>query len=310
MIPDRRPTVSGLPSSAPGPITISGVAPDTSGVPPFPAARASLRKRIQTVPPPQSYIGQHLGPRTVNPDGTFGAWQTITSPNTAISTRCLTIPACSSIPTGSAHLLIGSAYGDDGKPLPLGTTTGAGNIRNVYLFNAAINPQGIMTTSRRVDIATATSTDLTQAGILGYWKAAYDPNGVVNNPFDQNGVAISINAALASLAPLAGYELEGTTLYINGYAMSLALVTGGAIPSSMTGYTAGSSLLNFNAGLYKLEEISIWSMTRQPYQIIDDMFGRLIPSNEPFLRVLYLSAILLLCLARLHADAHCPGPAR
>ena len=56
----------------------------------------------------------------------------------------------------------------------------------------------------------------------------------------------------------------------------------------MPGYSAGSSLLTFNAGLYKLEEISIWSMTRQPYQIIDDMFGRLIPSNEPFL-VVYLS---------------------
>ena len=29
-------------------------------------------------------------------------------------------------------------------------------------------------------------------------------------------------------------------------------------------------------------------MTRQPYQIIDDMFGRLVISNQPFL-TLYLS---------------------
>ena len=70
--------------------------------------------------------------------------------------------------------------------------------------------------------------------------------------------------------------------------MPLTLVTGIGIPPSMPGYSAGSSLLNFNAGLYKLEEISMWSMARQPYQIIDDMFGRLIPSNEPFL-VVYLS---------------------
>ena len=69
--------------------------------------------------------------------------------------------------------------------------------------------------------------------------------------------------------------------------MPLTLVTSG-IPPSMPGYSGGSSLLNFNAGAYKLEEISIWTMTRQPYQIIDDMFGRLIPSNEPFL-VVYLS---------------------
>ena len=51
----------------------------------------------------------------------------------------------------------------------------------------------------------------------------------------------------------------------------------------MTGYTAGNRQLAFNAGLYRLAEISLWSMARQQYQIIDDMFGRLIPTNEPFL---------------------------
>ena len=40
--------------------------------------------------------------------------------------------------------------------------------------------------------------------------------------------------------------------------------------------------------LYKLEEISLWRMTRQAYQIVDDMFGRLVVTNEPFL-ALYLS---------------------
>ena len=49
-----------------------------------------------------------------------------------------------------------------------------------------------------------------------------------------------------------------------------------------------ASELTFNAGLYRLAEISMWSMVRQPYQIVDDMFGRLIPTNEPFL-VIYLS---------------------
>lgn len=57
----------------------------------------------------------------------------------------------------------------------------------------------------------------------------------------------------------------------------------------MTGYVSGSSWLNFNAGLYKLCEISMWNMCRQQYQIMDDMFGRLIPSNEPSLAV-YMSA--------------------
>ena len=138
-----------------------------------------------------------------------------------------------------------------------------------------------------VDIANASSDDLVKAGLAGYWHAQYDPNGVVNNPVDPPAVAISTNTALASLAPLTGHEFEGTSLYINGYDMPLTLVKSG-IPPSMPIYSAGSSLLNFNAGPYKLEEISIWTMTRQPYQIVDDMFGRLIPSNEPFL-VVYLS---------------------
>ena len=32
------------------------------------------------------------------------------------------------------------------------------------------------------------------------------------------------------------------------------------------------SWLDINAGRYKIQEISIWQMARQPYQIIDDMF--------------------------------------
>ena len=70
--------------------------------------------------------------------------------------------------------------------------------------------------------------------------------------------------------------------------MTLSLVTGDQVPSSMTGYTPGEVELTFNAGLYRLAEISMWRMIRQPYQIVDDMFGRLIPTNEPFL-VIYLS---------------------
>ena len=52
-------------------------------------------------------------------------------------------------------------------------------------------------------------------------------------------------------------------------------------------YSPGSSLLDFNAGIYRMQEISVWTICRQQYQVIDDMFGSLIPSNEPSL-VLYL----------------------
>ena len=141
-----------------------------------------------------------------------------------------------------------------------------------------------------IDVASATPDQLSQAGIIGYWSAAYDPDGVVNNTVNQSAVAVSTNSALAYLAPLTGHELEATALYINGFAMTLQLASN--VPVSMAGYTSGTSLLNFNAGLYKLEEISIWSMARQPYQIIDDMFGRLVPTNEPFL-VVYLPGSFL-----------------
>ena len=191
-------------------------------------------------------------------------------------------------PTGSAHLLIGSAYDDNGQAMPLGGSSSTGNIRQAYLFNTAINPEGITTTAGVVDIANASSDDLLKAGLVGYWSAKYDPNGVLSNPYDQTAPAISTNAALAYLAPLMGHEFEGTSLYIDGAAIPLNLVTGAAVPASVAGYAAGSSLLNFNAGLYRLEEISMWQMVRQPYQVIDDMFGRLIPTNEPFL-IIYLS---------------------
>ena len=51
------------------------------------------------------------------------------------------------------------------------------------------------------------------------WPAQYDPNGVVNNPYDQTAVAKSTNSALAYLAPLTGHEFEGASLYVDGYAL-------------------------------------------------------------------------------------------
>ena len=127
--------------------------------------------------------------------------------------------------------------------MPLGTATSAGNIRDVYLFNGAINPVGIQTNTGVVDLGDATSDELLTAGIIGCWKAQYDPNGVVNNPFDQNAVAVSTNTSVvpntvgAKLAPLPGREFEGTSLYINGYAMPLTLSKWSAAPPSMSRYS-------------------------------------------------------------------------
>jgi hypothetical protein len=274
--------LSGLTSSG-GSLTFSNIEPNPTGIS---TNLSNLLQNLQT-PPQQSY-SVTISVRTVNDDGSLGNWQHVTSTENVANDNGLIVNS-----TGSAHLLIGSAYDDvKQQALPLGSSTSTGNIRDLHLFNSAINREGISTSTGVVDIANATAQELIQAGIVAYWMAQYDPNGVVNNSIDQTAVAVSSNTALAKLVALTGHEYEATSLYINGYEMSLAVVTGNSIPASMSGYSPGSSLLNFEAGLYKLQEISIWSMARQQYQIIDDMFGRLIPSNEPFL-VVYLSGSFL-----------------
>ena len=189
-------------------------------------------------------------------------------------------------PTGSSHLLFGTTYDATGTEYPLGAPGGSGNIRDVYIFGSAIGPNGIVTKNGTIPIAQASTEQLVGASICGYWQAAYDPNGIVQNPINQNDVAVSTNARLASLLPLQGYELAGTSLFINGAPMTLGLISSSSAPSSMTGRTTGS-WFDINAGRYKIQEISMWQMARQQYQIIDDMFGRLVVGNEPTL-VLYL----------------------
>ncbi len=236
--------------------------------------------------------------RPVPNDGTppsSSAWQTATAPNPSNPNSKNQVDgnngglAVNS--TGSAHLLIGLACDDSGYQMPPSGFGGTRNIRNVYLFGTAINPDGITTAAGVVAIADASSEDLVKAGILGSWSAQYDPNGVVNNPYDQTAVGVSTKAQDAYIAPFPRHEFEATTLYVNGYPIPLTIPTGqpgDTVPSSMVPYSGGFSLLDFNAGTCKLQEMSLWSMTRQPYQVIDDMFGRLVPTNEPFLTI-YLS---------------------
>jgi hypothetical protein len=268
---------SAIPTQAAGNIKISNIAPNTPSA--TPAVDGFLAK-LQTLSSATSSYTVTISIRTVNDDGSYSTWTSSVPANNPVPSDTGLIVNS----TGSAHLLIGHAYDDNGTALPME----GGNIRDVYLFNTAIDADGITTSAGTIDIANANPEQLNEAGILGFWQAQYDPNGIVNNPYDETAVAISTNNSAAYLAPLTGHEYEGTTLYIDGVALPLTLVQTGQAPASMTGYTAGASLLNFNAGLYKLQEISIWQMARQAYQIIDDMFGQLIPTNEPTL-VVYLN---------------------
>jgi hypothetical protein len=218
--------------------------------------------------------------REVNDNGTFGKWNFTSNVYNVLDASGLTL-----LSTGSAHLLMGAAFDDGGNAKPLGGPTSIGNIRDLYLFNSAIDRTGLRSHGKLIDLAAANSTDLLKAGIVGYWPVQYDPNGVVSNPYDASAVAVSTNAKTAFLSPLSGHELEGANLYINGYEMTLSLATGSDLSSKMPIYAAGSPLLSFNAGRYRLEEISFWGMARAQYQILDDMFGRLMLENEPFLSV-------------------------
>lgn len=271
-------TVSSLPTSG-GSINITNVAQNQS------SPSTQLDNFLQNInkPSSQQSFTVVISVRVVNDDGTFGAWQSATSSQNVSDASGLLVQS-----TGSAHLLMGAAFDDNGNAKPFGSSGSIGNIRDLYLFNSAIDPTGLRSNGNPIDLAAASSQDLSKAGILGYWPVQYDPNGVVNNVCDQTAVATSTNASTAYLAPLTGHEVEATSLYINGYEMTLELATGSDVQSQMPAYVAGSSLLSFNAGPYRLEEISIWSMARAQYQILDDMFGRLVPSNEPFLSV-YLS---------------------
>jgi hypothetical protein len=216
--------------------------------------------------------------RPVLSNGQYGAWESSMvsglMPNigSTVTDNSLLVNS-----TGAANLLIGGAYTDTGDAIPFGVEGSPGNVRDVYLFASAIRSKGIRTGPDFVAFENATMTQMQNAGLVGLWKAAYDPNGVVSNLVNPAAAAASSNGTKAVLAPLPNQEVEGLALYVNGSPVDLVLPHGGSSSPP------GGNLLRFNAGDYRIQEISFWNMTRQPYQIIADMFGQLIPSNEPFL---------------------------
>ena len=211
--------------------------------------------------------------REMQTNGNYGAWTSQVSKLIAAKDAGLLVAN-----TGASNLVIGGAYDDNGNAVPLGAVGNPGNVRDVYLFASAFRSRGIRTSQGFVQIDQASYADLQGAGLLGCWKAAYDPNGVVPNTVDSGTFAASSSGTQALLAPLPNREIEGIALYINGSPVTLDPVTVNA-PSP-----SGTNSLTFNAGsTYRIQEISFWSMARQAYQAITDMFGQLIPSNEPFL---------------------------
>ena len=234
-----------------------------------------------TVLPSNKSFSVTIAVRVINTNGTMGAWNPITQSTLQVAPgQTLTDNSLMVYATGSAHLLIGGAYDDSGSPLPLGNldTGSTGQVRELHLFGSAVSTAGIRSGASYVDIDAASFQDLQGVGLVGYWKAAYDPNGIVNNLIDSSTFAVSSNGSMAQLIPLTAHEYEGTALYVNGSLMDLAIVTDAA-----TAPSSGTSFMVIDAGIYRIQEISFWNMVRQPYQVIDDMFGQLVVTNEPFL---------------------------
>jgi hypothetical protein len=265
-------------TSGSGTVTISNVTMvNPAGITSFvdKATKQSGTKAFQAV----------IAVRTVNFDGSFGRWtpDPITaSPFTVTDDSGLLVND-----TGSGHLVIGSAFDSNGTEWPLGGRKTPGTIRQAFLFSTAQSYKGIKTAAGYSPISQTSIEDLIRAGILGHWAAQYDASGVVNNALDKDAFATSTNPEAAFLAPLTGHENEGISLSLNGHVMPLKLIEHDSITAMMPSYSPGNSLLTFNAGIYRLTEISIWRMCRQPSQILTDMFGRLVPGNEPLL-ALYL----------------------
>ncbi|HZQ43465.1 MAG TPA: hypothetical protein VFA99_09440 [Acidobacteriaceae bacterium] len=257
---------------APSSIDISGgsipvPSPSSSGATAFEQFAATLNQ-----PTPNTGYIISIAVRQMMPNGKWTDWTSQASSLIPAANAGLMVNS-----TGAANLVIGGAYDDSGAAIPFGAPGQPGNIRDVYLFASAFRSKGIRTGHGFVQIDQASYADLQGAGMVGCWKAAYDPNGLVYNQVD-NTFATSSNATQAVLAPLPHREAEGIALYVNGTAVEMSLA------SINTSSPSGFNYLSFNAGsTYRIQEISLWSMARQAYQVISDMFGQLIPSNEPFL---------------------------
>src|SRR5208283_5025075 len=141
---------SAVPTSGSGTIDFSNIQAN-SGTPTLNALMQAIGKQSSS----KSYTVS-ISVRTVNDDGTFGSWTTVSTNETVGHDAQLTVNQ-----TGSAHVLIGAAYADSkdaGRPIPIGVLGGAvGNVQNLYLFNGAIDPTGITTPNGVVDIANAST---------------------------------------------------------------------------------------------------------------------------------------------------------
>jgi hypothetical protein len=105
--------------------------------------------------------------RAVNPEGTFQGW----SPAAPIPPKSFTVPDDSGLlvnATGSAHLVIGSAFEANGTELPLGSAASPATIRQLYLFSTALSYLGIKTASGYVPMSQAPAQDLIGAGVVGH----------------------------------------------------------------------------------------------------------------------------------------------
>ena len=189
--------------------------------------------------------------------------------------------------TGSAHLLIGTATTTSG-PIPLGGTFRLGNIRDVYIFGSAIDRDGITTNPGTIDIAGhgPAAHRRQHLRVLGRRIRPEWDRPEPDQPQRCRHLTNAGRRLPRCRSPgmsLRARRSSSTATRCRSRSSPAAPslppctpVTPPALPCSTS--TPASTSCRRSA---------IWTMTRQPYQVIDDMFGRIVTSNEPLL-ALYL----------------------
>ena len=196
-----------------------------------------------------------------------------------------------SCPTGNAHLLIGTAYDDNGTERrrwaaaaqPATSATSISSTR-------AIDPTGIKTsgrTDRRSRQATTrTAHQARHRRLLAGARTTRTASSTT--PSNQNDVAMSTNALRRPRARSPATSSRDVALHRRLPDVARRSSRATRCRPSMTGPTRGLVARLQRRAVQACRRSACGSMARQQYQVIDDMFGRLVTSNEPFL-VLYLS---------------------
>ena len=201
---------SGFPSGG-GDVTISNIKPAGAG-----ANTRSMQVLGNIANPPAKAYDVTISVREVRTDGTFGDWTSVPTDQTVTGDAGLAVN-----PTGGAHLLIGAAFADDGTAMPLGNTSGCRSATSGMSIcstarSTVRNPQGRWHHRRHRQRDAERSGEGRPRRRLGRASTTRMASSPIRTTRTRSRSRPTSRRAL--LAPLAGQEREGVSLYVNGFA--------------------------------------------------------------------------------------------